>query len=101
MAKFLNLRRDIDKISLDILDLFDNVNRNLHGDHFVDDTFRSEVMNEMSSIQILETILKCEKSIDLMQDANRLLKLEARRRELDQLVSSFCKILLYYIKYKV
>lgn len=84
MANFWNVRRGIDRISRDILDLIDNLRRNLRCTHFVSQELESEVMTEMNSVDLLENLQKCQKTIDIMTDMTKLLKLEGRRRELEQ-----------------
>ena len=87
MARFWNLRRNIDRISLDICDLIDNIHRNLRVDNFLNETFRAEVMNDLASVDILEHLRKCNTTIDLMDDVKRVLKMESKRRELEESVS--------------
>ena len=96
MARYWNLRRNIDRISLDILDLIDVIKRDLRNEHFVYEAFHAEVISEMASVDILENLNKCEITINLMEDTNRVLKLEARRRELYQSVSFMYNTFVLY-----
>ena len=80
MARFWNIRRDLDHISNEILDLLDSIHRHLGYEQYVnEDKLRLGVLNQMKRVDILDEALKCEKRIEVMEGTKKLLKLEGRR----------------------